>query len=187
MNEVYVRDRLRDALKGHGLSVRVVTDGIKCPKCSHVVVPQSGLPDMWVFDAAAILCEIEVKVVKSNKTAFSFSKITTEQREKLTAIVAEGDPAFIALGIITAGVPRDQLARIYLVHWTDWLATEAMITPHQNSIPLVAGKGMRIPVQENKLDIQHLLQGWELQKLRKGWGIPVEHPAYTTLNLNGEQ
>lgn len=190
MNEVYVREKIRDMLKNHNYDVDTVTDGIKCKDCHAIVVPKSGRPDLkatWDVhlhpEVVRPTIRIEVKVVKSSKTSFDLGLITKVQREGLTKREGWGRLVYLALGIITAGVPRDQLAHIYLVPWLDWLAAEAMITPYQNSIPLITRKGMKRPVQDGKLDIRHLLQGWELQKLKKGWGIPVEHPAYTMLSL----
>ena len=192
MNETYVRERIRDMLTGYGYEVNTVTDGIKCRKCHAMILPKSGRPDLkatWDIqlrpDVVRPTVRIEVKIIKSDRTSFSLDKIEPDQRIGLTKRTRQGKLVYLALGIITAGVPKDQLARIYLVPWLDWLAAEAMITPYQNSLPLVAGKGMRIPVQEGGLDIKHLLQGWELAKLKKGWGVPVEHPAFKTLNLGG--
>ena len=189
MNEVYVRTEIRRMLTKYGYWVRTVTDGIKCRQCHTVIVPQSGRPDLKATFPGTLRppALVEVKVVKSSMTAFNLGLITDVQRAGASRRVEFGFQVFLALGIITAGVPRDKLAHIYLVPWMDWLAAEAMITPYQNSIPLLARKGMKRIVQDNKLDIKHLLQGWELQKLKKGWGIPTTHPAYTTLNLNGGQ
>jgi hypothetical protein len=194
MNEIYVREKIRDMLKRYGYDVDTVTDGIKCRECYAMVLPKSGRPDLkatWDSHLYPALVRptvrIEVKVVKSDKTSFDLGLITDVQREGLTKRKDWGRLVYLALGVITSGVPRDQLAQIYLVPWLDWLVAEAMITPYQNSIPLIARKGMRRHVQDQKLDIKHLLQGWELVKLKKGWGIPAGHPAHKTLNLNGGQ
>lgn len=186
MNETYVREKLRDCLKGHGFGVMTVTDGVVCSRCGHVVVPQAGLPDISVFEPGATLFDVEVKILRSGDTTFSFSEISEKQRETLTKIVDRGDAAFVALGIVVAGCPRDSLAAIYLVPWREWLAVEDQVTSHQGSIPLVAKKGTRRALQDGKLDIVHLLKQWELEKLKKGWGIPESHPAYLTLNLGGQ-
>jgi len=193
MNEIYVRDRIRDTLKKYLYDVAVVTDGIKCHGCHTVIVPKSGRPDLKAtFDVhrhPGIIrptVRVEVKVVKSSKTSFDLNLITDVQRNGLTWRAKDKRLVYLALGIISAGVPRDQLQRIYLVPWVNWLIAEGMITPYQNSMPLLAKKGMRREVQDEKLDIAHLLQGWELAKLKKGWGIPSTHPAYKTLNLGGQ-
>lgn len=189
MNEVYVREKIRDMLKRYGYDVETVIDGIKCRNCHTVMVPQSGRPDLkatWdihLHEIARPTIRIEVKIIKSSKTSFDLNLITEVQREGLTKRFLAGRVVYLALGIIRVEGRTDKLDRIYLAPWNDWMMIESFITEYQNSIPLVVGKGMRCEIQEKKLDILHLCQGWELQKLKKGWGIPVEHPAYKTLNL----
>lgn len=183
MNETYVRDRLRDMLKSYGFRVRVVTDGIKCPRCHKVIVPQSGRPDLKAIHPFSPPCFVEVKVIHSHENAFSLSDISKEQRAGLTERADQCYPCYIGLGVIRKRKTRDHLEGIYLVEWSNWLFVESLIVPHQNTIPLTAGRGFSKALQEGKLDITRQFHGWELCKAKQGWGIPVGHPAYTTLNL----
>jgi hypothetical protein len=188
VNEISVRNAIRNMLKQYLYDVDVVTDGIVCGKCQTVIVPRSGRPDLKAtFDSHLHpgvnrpTLRIEVKVVKSSKTAFNLKLITVVQREGLSKRTGSGHLVYLALGIIAAGVHKDRLARIYCVPWTEWLKIESKVTPYQNSIPLLAGKGMRKEIQDEKLDVKHLLQGWELRKLTRGWGIPSTHQLYTDI------
>lgn len=195
MNEIYVRDRIRDMLRMYGYDVDTVTDGIQCHSCHSMIVPKSGRPDLKATWDSHIhpgvvrpTVRVEVKVVKSSKTSFDLRLITEAQRKGLTQRFLAGRVVYLALGIIEIDEKkRDKLGRIYLAPWNDWLTcVEARVVEYQNSIPLVARKGMLRVVQDQVLDIKHLLQGWELAKLKRGWGIPMTHPASETLNLIGD-
>jgi hypothetical protein len=172
--------------KGYGYRVRVVTDGVRCSNCGSVVVPQPGRPDMKMSHPRRGTVYVEMKVHNLSATSFPFSSFDGKegaQRAGLNKRAAEGFQVYAGIGIINDAGPRDKLVRIYFIHWPSWITVEARVREHQNSIPFQARKHMNRAVQDHKLDMEHLLQGWELQKLRVGWGIPRDHPAYYALQL----
>jgi hypothetical protein len=128
VNETYVRDRIRDMLKGHGYEVRTVTDAIVCPNCTHTIVPSRGLPDLSILHPLTGRgYQIEVKVVRRNETSFPFSRIGDQQRERLEKYQA---CAFLGLGEIgpTKTGNGSRLLNVWLVPWSAWLAIERAVT-----------------------------------------------------------
>lgn len=139
--------------------------------------PPIGRPDILVMNPRGRSCVCEVKVLPQNSKSFAFSRISEKQRKWLTSWQEDGGIGFIALGTL---VPRKR--RLWLVEWTAWRQLESLISPYQQSVPLVAGKGMRRELQDNHLDLDSLLREWELIKVNGGWKLSPQSRLGGMLN-----
>jgi hypothetical protein len=131
-----------------------------------VARPPKGRPDILVLIPNGRNRVCEVKVVPKNKKSFPFSNIEEKQRRWLDAWTEDGGDAFLAIGTL---VPRQR--RLWLVTWTAWRQLEETVSPIQESVPVVAGKGMRKELQENHYDMHTLLCDWELSRITGGWEL----------------
>ena len=178
MNEAYVRTQVNEMFRRMGVNADTQTDGIVCPRCHCVVVPPCGRPDVTMVHPTARSCYVEAKIVKLSQRSFAFKSISAEQRAWLASWADRGGLGFIALGVISRPKKLEKLAHLYLVEWTAWLEVERAVSEHQDSIPVVAGKGFARALQENGLDIKTQFAGWELERIKGGWAIPGTHPAH---------
>lgn len=179
MNEAYVRRKVFRMFRLMGYWPITQTDAAKCPKCHALIRPPIGRPDILVLHPQAQTLVVEVKVMHPADTAFSFNNVTPEQHTWLEAWQASGGQGYLALGIIRQAKTRHKLEHLYLIDWRAWLEAEIAVKPIQNSIPLVAGKGMRKELQAGNLDIVTLLSLYELVQQEGGWRLPKSHSAWT--------
>jgi hypothetical protein len=179
MNEAYVRRQVFRMFRLMGYWPITQTDAAKCPECHALIRPPIGRPDILVLHPRAQTIVVEVKVLRPAETAFSFDDVTPEQHAWLSAWLNHGGNGYLAIGIIRQAKTKHKLEHLYLVDWLAWLGAETIVKPIQNSIPLVAGKGMRKELQANSLDIIHLLQSYELMRHSGGWHLPDGHSAWT--------
>ena len=178
MNEAYVRTQVNEMFRALGVNADTQTDGIICPRCHKVVVPPCGRPDVTMMHPTARSCYVEAKVVKLAQRSFAFGSISPEQRAWLTSWADRGGLGFIALGVIARPKKLERLAHLYLAEWAARLEVERAVSEHQDSIPVVAGKGFGLALQEHNLDIKTQFAGWELERIKGGWAIPETHPAH---------
>lgn len=183
MNELDVSLKVAHAFQALGYDADKVQDAIVCPRCNNKMVPSRGRPDRAMIHPSARSCYVEAKVVRPDETSFSFSEINAEQRATLDNWRARGGIGYLALGIIRRPKRNDRLSGLYLIEWSRWRALESLVTPHQNSIPVVAGAGFSKAIQDGQLDIQRQLWQWALEPIKGGWAIPDRHPATEQLRL----
>ena len=184
MKEIDVRDKLNTLFRSLNYNADTVRDGIVCPRCQNVIVPVSGRPDVTMVHPTGRSCYVEVKVVRSGEKSFPFSRITEDQRGKLSDWADRGGMGYLGLGVIVPHGTREKLGQLCLVEWRAWLVMEAKLCEHQNSIPVVAGKGFSKVLQAQKLDIVTLLSDWQVSYVRgSGWQLPMTHPAQHQLRL----
>jgi len=167
MNERTVRQDSYRLFRELGLWPITQTDAQVCPRCGTIIKPPKGRPDILVLNPTGpgLVCEVKAVHGKS----FPTNEITPEQRRWLDRWTGAGGLGLLALGTL---VPRQR--RLWLVPWLEWLEVEGQIKPYQKSIPVVAEPGMRRVIQENHLDLEHLLQPWELRQ-NNGWHLPENH------------
>jgi len=183
VKEIDVRSKLNQLFRQLNYNADTPPDAMVCP-CGMKLRPSIGQPDVTMMSPTGRSCYVEVKVVLAGKRAFSFASITDEQRGKLTAWMERGGAGYLGLGIITRPRRNDKLELLYLVEWSAWLEVEAKLRKYVASIPVVAGKGYRRKLQEQKLDIVTLLSDWQVSYVRgSGWQLPMTHPAQHQLRL----
>jgi hypothetical protein len=166
MKEADVRREIYRVFRGHGYWPVTQTDTVKCPRCHALTKPPIGRPDILVLHPAGRNCVCEVKTVRNGEKGFPLSRITDEQRRWLDAWTEHGGTALLAVGTL---IPRQR--RLWLVEWTAWRQLEDTISPIQQSVPVVAGKGMARELQDNDLDMDHLLAEWELSRSNGTWEL----------------
>lgn len=186
MNELTVSLKVAHAFELMGYDANKVTDAIICPRCHRKIVPSRGRPDRAMIHPSARSCYIEVKTVRRNETAFSFSEISDEQRATLNDWLGRGGACYLALGVIRRPKRNDRLEWLYLVEWSKWVALENLVRPHQDSIPVKAGPGFSKELQKRNLDIETQLWPWSLGQRPGGWFLPQDHPAIEQLGVKSQ-
>ena len=170
MDETTVRQEVFRLARSLGYAPITQTDASVCPHCGRKVRPPIGRPDiLWLHPTqGSIVCE--VKVVPKGRKSFPFSCIRPEQRRWLDWWVQENrGVAFLALGTLT---PRQR--RLWLVPWTAWKYVETEVSQHQESIPVIAGRGARRALQDQHLDLDTLLRDFECDwKGDHTWQMPA--------------
>ena len=185
MNEGYVRGECFSLLRRLWYTPHRLRDAILCPKCGTKVLPMvSGRSDIIANSAYGPGVYVEVKVLnlKASKS-FPFSAITEEQREYFRRRTEEGFRCYLALG--TVNVPKKGNAvgrQLWIVDWDEWLFTEGLIEPYQQSIPLIAGSGFKKELQEGELDLIHLLADYECNWEDGKWRLPEYHSLWQDYN-----
>lgn len=157
----------------------------RCSKCSTLVLPPKGRPDLLAYSQRAPAVPIEVKVYRKNDTAFAFNHITPEQRTWLNTWTSAPQPglAYLALGTVLHTGPSPERRRLWLVPWQDWLTVEARLSQYQQSLPLHWERA-RGEAKKQKLDATTLLAPYAVEWLpgyKKGrdlykWVLPDDHP-----------
>jgi hypothetical protein len=175
MKEVDVRRKIFRMLRLMGYWPITQTDATICPRCKTKVKPPIGRPDILVLNPVGRTAVVEVKVLRRNDASFSFDRISPEQRRWLDKWEADGGLGYIALGAIRPHKSKDYLEHLWLVDWYRWKEIEGLVSPIQNSIPLVAGKGMRRELQVHHYDLTTLLDSWQVQHSSKEWKLPAGH------------
>jgi hypothetical protein len=172
MNESDVDRKLtRFFWKDLGLWPIPSMDAVICHKCHTKIVPKRGRPDIFILNPKGPTRVCEVKVLLPSRTSFNFDEISDKQREWLDRWEEEG-VGFIGFGVIRPHGKRDFLDHLYLIPWRTWKQVEELVKPYQGSIPYEAGKGYRTELQENKYDIVHLFEEYELQRDNGAWQLP---------------
>ena len=157
MNERDVRQKLFRIARSVGYAPITQTDAARCPRCHSLVKPPIGRPDILLLHPHQASRVVEVKVMHSGDTSFSFDNIDDAQRKWLNWWKDDMNGlGYIGLGVIRAHGKRDFLDYLYLVDWERWKQVEDMVTPYQSSVPLKAGKGYKKELQEKNLDILSL-------------------------------
>ena len=166
MKEKEVRQEVFRLAKSLGFFPVTQTDTQICPKCFTRIKPPIGRPDILWLNPTKPGVVSEIKAIPENAKTFAFSSISEEQRRWLSWWTEAGGLAYLGLGTL---VPRHR--RLWLVPWHHWLEIEAALTPYQDSIPITVAKHMRIAVQDQKLDLDHLAAPFECTKTVGGWTI----------------
>ena len=170
MDESTVRREVFRLARSLGYAPITQTDAAICPRCGHATKPPIGRPDiLWLHPTqGSVVCE--VKIVPKGRTSFPFKIIRPEQRKWLDWWVEEKEGiAFLAIGTLT---PRHR--RLWLVPWSVWKNVETEVSKHQESIPVIAGKGVLRVLQEQHLDLDALLQPYECDwKGDHTWQMPT--------------
>jgi hypothetical protein len=175
VNEAYVRGEIHRLAKQLGYVPATQTNAARCPQCGAKVLPPLGWPDMqWLAHDSRV---VEVKVVPAGRRSFPFADIRPEQREWLDWWVGTGRAGYLAIGTL------DRPRRLWLVEWRAWKQIEDLLRPYQDSIPVLAGKGMRQELQRMHLDMDHLLSDWELTRVPNGWAA-LHHPMEVCVGLS---
>lgn len=138
-----------------------------CPKCKTQIRPKAGRPDIMVLNPWGRSFVIEVKAIRGG--SFSFAQIEPQQRQWLTNWLNSEGLGYVGIGTMTQ--PR----RAWLIDWKSWLEIEQLVTGIQNSLPVVAGKGYNLELQEKGWDFEHLCKPWELKRITGGWELPAGH------------
>ena len=181
MNESNLRAILKECLQPHGYWPVTQRDASICTKCKTRNYPKIGRPDQLVLHPTGRSCVIELKVLHRNETSFKFEQIRPEQRRWLDAYTGACGAAYLGLGVIRPYGTKSTMKRFYIVPWPNWLVAETEIQPHQDSIPLYAGKGYKKALQEQQLDIVTLFANYEIGH-NSCWYLPASHP----LGVNNE-
>jgi hypothetical protein len=120
---------------------------------------ESGRPDIWAIRNAVGVC-VECKRFTER---FPFSAWTERQRKWAEEHDREnGVPywLYITLGMNVNSKLMPQ--KTWLLPYTAMLEVERVVGQYQQSLPYIAGKGMRREIQEQHLDAVTMLRGYEL-------------------------
>ena len=180
MNEAAVRQEVYGLLRRLWYTPHRLKDAILCPKCGAKILPPTGRPDILVNSAYGPGAYIEVKVLKAGKS-FPFKAITPEQRQYLCRRTEEKFRCYLALGTVDA--PRGG-RHLWIVDWRAWVLTEILVSTHQKSIPEIAGPGFKKVLQEEHLDLVHLLADYECYWENGLWHLPKPHSLWHDYDLS---
>jgi hypothetical protein len=179
MNEADVRRKVYRLLRDLGYWPITQTDASVCPKCHTVIRPPIGRPDILALHPTARSVVVEVKSLRRTETSFPLDRVTPEQHKWLDRWEEAGGLGYLAPGVLRQHGSKDYLDGLWLVDWAAWKVAEGLVSPIQNSIPLMAKKGMRRELQEQQLDMLTLLQHWDLHGRMTGrWQLPDGHSAW---------
>ena len=178
MKETDVRRKVFRMLRLLGYWPITQTDATICPRCRTKVKPPIGRPDILVLNPTGRTVVVEVKVLRRNDASFPFDRITPEQHKWLDKWEADGGLGYVGLGAIRPHNSKDYLEHLWLVDWSRWKEVEGLVSPIQDSIPFVAGKGMRRELQDNHYDLVTMLGRWGLARDNGDWHLPERHSAW---------
>jgi hypothetical protein len=177
MDEYDVQTQLRHSMEFYNYQGDTNTDAVICPKCHRKILPSRGKPDVTFMHPTSPALYVEMKVLRASDTSFPFRRIETQQRVHLSKWATRNGKAYLGLGAIRPHGKVERLDHLWLIDWLSWVDVEITLKKHQKSIPLVACKGMKRVLQDNNLDLLHLLQEYEMTRQLGGWRLPANHSA----------
>ena len=177
MKEKDVRQKVFHTVRQLGYWPITQTDAAICPRCRTKIKPPIGRPDILVLHPMGRSIVIEVKALRPDEKSLSFNSITPEQRRWLDRWQQDGGLGYLAIGALRRHNSKIYLEHLWLVDWWSWKEVEGLVSPIQNSIPLMVGKGMRRKLQDNRYDMVTLLDSWHLARDNGTWQLSPGHSA----------
>lgn len=126
--------------------------------------------------------------VKNDTFSFSFAQFQQNKRDwlKIMEPFRISSWLFLLLGDRPPSYNKETYVharRAWLIPIEEYFAAEQLLTPIQNSIPMIASKGYSKVLQEQKLDAIHLFAPYELSWSKGSWELPEDHIFRSVFDL----
>lgn len=152
---------------------------------TQLIVPtEGGRFDMFVMGNGRVAA-VEVK---NDELAFAFAQFQQNKRDwlKLMEPFQISSWLCLLLGNMSPAYNKEvhpTSRRAWLMPIEHYFAVEELISPIQNSIPMIAGKGYNKTLQENHWDAVNLFSDYELTWGKGSWELPSGHLFRTVFNV----